>query len=219
MQLAILGQLDVSPPLAADQEALAQLQPVLLATPDELSAAGGADVILIGGSSACALLQQARQLCPDAGLVVLLPGAEALRRIECLEQGADVCVTGPGTQAELAAIVRNLRRRLAVANSQRAGSWKLSGTHPQLFTPAGEPVRLTPSELLLMRQLVAAFPDIVTRRQIAESMGQDYLSFDERRIEALVSRLRHKLPHPSPLRHARGRGYFFSAPIEMVSAA
>ena len=91
------------------------------------------------------------------------------------------------------------------------------------MAPDGYQVALSDTELVLMRQLAKAFPAVVSRRQIVESMGQDYMTFDERRLEAMISRLRHKLPHdaatPSPLRHARGRGYFFSDRIETVNAA
>jgi DNA-binding response OmpR family regulator len=51
----------------------------------------------------------------------------------------------------------------------------------------------------------------LSRRQIIEALGGDYLQYDERRLEALISRLRKKLElaglSPQTLTAVRGQGY------------
>ena len=48
---------------------------------------------------------------------------------------------------------------------------------------------------------------------LAEGLGEDYLTYDERRLEAIVSRLRRKIAGldgaPAPIRSLRNQGYAF----------
>jgi DNA-binding response OmpR family regulator len=87
----------------------------------------------------------------------------------------------------------------------------------RLLAPAGQAVELTDTEFRLLEAMIGAAPDVASRRAMAIALGEtDFLAYDERRLEAAVSRLRRKLlaaTGESPLRAARGRGYVFAATV------
>jgi DNA-binding response OmpR family regulator len=224
--VAILGNPALYHKLVAIPNAATELDATVYASPAALAYAMSVhqiDVILICGTKVSALAFQVRRLFPVAAIVVLLSHSDATKRVKCLEHGADVCLTMPTSMEELVATIASICRRVRGTVGNTDSRWTLWQAHRRLIAPDGYQVVLTAKELTLMQQLADAFPRPVSRRQIVESMGLDYLTFDERRLEAIVSRLRHKLPQwgntPSPIRHARSLGYFFSNPIERVTAA
>jgi DNA-binding response OmpR family regulator len=59
---------------------------------------------------------------------------------------------------------------------------------------------------------------LASRRQIVESLGEAFFGYDERRLEAIVSRLRQKLKmvglSPDTLQAVRGNGYVLNALVQ-----
>jgi len=60
----------------------------------------------------------------------------------------------------------------------------------------------------------------VPRRPLIEALGHDFLSYDERRLEVGISRLRKKIKHATgadaPLRSEWGLGYAFTEPCVLI---
>lgn len=159
------------------------------------------------------------------GIVVLVDLEQREARIAVLESGADVCITRPYDPREIAATVESLARRIRDSQDQHAPkpdlepakpseAWLLVSRKWLLLSPDGEQVQLTATECSLLSLLLAHAGKPVSRREIVTALGYDYRHYDERRLEALVSRLRRKVGRQSegtPIRVAHGFGYAFTA--------
>jgi len=86
-----------------------------------------------------------------------------------------------------------------------------------LLLPDGQVLELTRSEALLLSRLARSTGQQATRQQLVETLGERYVDYDPRRLEAIVSRLRHKLSHAGlpadALRAIRHTGYILTIPI------
>ncbi len=168
-------------------------------------------------------LSIARRIREDSmmGLIMVTARGTLDDRVRGLGDGADAYLVKPVEMRELLAVVSSVERRLAGAPSAAAaGAWLLDVAHRELRSPDGKAVALTETEFRLMGAMAWAFPEVATRKALAGALGEeDFLNFDERRLEAAISRLRRKLESEvgeSPLRSARGRGYVFAAPVRIL---
>ncbi|WP_028226470.1 response regulator transcription factor [Paraburkholderia ferrariae] len=187
------------------------------------------DIIVVGScekpgevEATIARLRAHRRL----GIVALIDGQDHETRVAALENGADSCVTRPYDSREITACVESLARRMRdspdrlAVRSEPAESvkpldaWLLVSRKWLLLSPDGKQVKLTATECSLLSLLLAHAGKPVSRRDIVTALGYDYLHYDERRLQALVSRLRRKLgdhPEGTPIRVAHGFGYAFTA--------
>ncbi|KEZ01549.1 transcriptional regulator [Burkholderia sp. MSh2] len=169
------------------------------------------DVMLPDGSGfdAAAWLRAQRQGC---GIVMLTARGETLDKVSGLKGGADHYIVKPAKLIELDATLHALSRRV-VAN------WRLDRQAFALFAPDGKRLDVSGSEISLL-ELMARHPARpVSRRQIAETFGYDWIDYDERRLEAVVSRLRRRwrneLGSDLPLRTVHREGYTFAEPLSL----
>lgn len=161
------------------------------------------------------------------GIVMLSTEATIERRLECLTSGADACLVKPVDLRELVATLHSVNQRVhpwpeaVSAPGDEAGHWTLLTHSWQLVAPTGARIALTAHEYALLALLVGRKGAVASRREIIGEFGLDYRHYDERRLEAIVSRLRRKLePHQGeakPLQTAHGFGYAFTAPTSMCS--
>lgn len=159
------------------------------------------------------------------GIVMLLGDTSLDHRLACLTSGADVCLTKPVDVRELVAIVASFSRRVnyshgpTAAINGSAAAWTLLSNTWQLVSPTGAFIGLTSSECSLLSLLMQKNGAAVSRQEIVAEFGQDFRCYDERRLEAIVSRLRRKLePYQGefkPLKTAHGYGYAFAAPASV----
>lgn len=74
--------------------------------------------------------------------------------------------------------------------------------------------------MVLIEILARNMGEVVTRKEIAEAFGVEWLQFDGRRLNQVVSRLRRRWLKNSgvelPFRTEHGRGYIFVAKIDLV---
>ncbi|MDF3882530.1 response regulator transcription factor [Cupriavidus basilensis] len=170
------------------------------------------DVMLPDGTGfdAASRLRQER---PGCGIVMLTARGESQDKIHGLNGGADHYLVKPVKLLEFDAILRALSRRV-IAN------WRLDRQACTLVAPAGERLAVSSNESKLLEMLARNPAQPVNRRQIAEGFGFDWLSYDERRLETMVSRLRQRWRSESgtelPLRTAHRKGYTFTAPISLA---
>lgn len=160
-----------------------------------------------GGDS---IVRRLRREWPRLGIVILSARSQSQDRVRLMEEGADVYMTKPVDMRELALVIKALVRRLRPNKAQEHVLVLLADRH-QLVSAQGTAVDLTLSETTLLARLARATGQALSRRQIIEALGGDYLQYDERRLEALISRLRKKLETagvPSnALTAVRGQGY------------
>lgn len=153
------------------------------------------------------------------GIIMLTSYADLSKRVAGLESGADVYLCKPVNWPELRAQLHSLYRRLTLANVHEGSKpWRFLQSARTLVTPSGTEVPLTHLEAQLIGILVDGEGKPVRRREIiASALQQDPLAYDERRLEAVVSRLRRKIARvygiSQPIKVAHAVGYVFSDPV------
>jgi len=189
--------------------------------------------INLPGETGLAIAHRLRAIDPNIGIIMMTARGTVHDRVTGLNTGADFYLVKPVESKELLAVISSLSRRMATSAtatnipistgaasgsaSSGNGLWKLLPIQRCIISPEGSRIVLTETESRLLLQLAQAFPNVVPRRQLIESLGYEYLHFDERRLEAAMSRLRRKLrsndEQLSPLRSARVQGYIFGERI------
>ena len=151
----------------------------------------------------------------NTGLIIITGHPSARARVEARTLGADDYLQKPLNLEEVTLTVRNLIQRLP-----RTNQWTLDLLNWTLVPPTGQQVRLTASELGFLHALAREPGSAVDRREIIRYLGANESSYDMRRMEVLVRRLRSKLEEEtgqaSPIQTARGVGYSFTAAIRIA---
>jgi len=106
------------------------------------------------------------------------------------------------------------------ANAKKKPHWQLNSAQLELTTPDCMTIPLSHNECCILRAAACANKQIVSRKTLIESLGQNFLHYDERRLEAIISRLRRKLASCTPegftVRGVKGQGYLFGASLQMT---
>jgi DNA-binding response OmpR family regulator len=149
------------------------------------------------------------------GLVMLTARSAMEDRIRGLQQGADAYLAKPVDFGLLLATIASVFRRLGAAPVAPVpfAEWRLDRANWRLHSPDGQAIPLTAKEASLLKMLFVAPGVAVDRRILMRSLQAGADDFDARRLEALVSRLRHKVLHHTPLqlpvKTVHGIGYAF----------
>ncbi len=189
---------------------------------DRKLASSDFDVVVLDiglpGEDGLSIARRLRATRPQLGIVMLTARTDARSRVKGMEDGADIYLGKPTDLRELSLVIHALVRRLSVGKPPDTMTLTLLATEQMLIKPSGEQIELTPNETLILSRLVRATGHRATRREIIEAFGESYLEYDERRLEALVSRLRRKFEThglPAETIHAlRGSGYALGVPIQ-----
>jgi DNA-binding response OmpR family regulator len=169
----------------------------------------------LGDGDGLAWLHQNSAL-QDKGVIITTARGESAQRIEGVKAGADVYLVKPVQLEELASLVTNLLRRMRGSASP---NWTLNRTDWTLRSGSGLAVRMTHSESVLLQRLAHQPGAVVSRQDLATSLGHDPEAYDFRRMEILVRRLRQKvktsLGIDLPLETVRKIGYAFTTSIQV----
>lgn len=97
--------------------------------------------------------------------------------------------------------------------------WKLCSSPPRLVPPGLSAIPLSAQDHAVLLSLARDANRVVPRRAIVEALGEDYLQYDQRRLDTQMRRLRRKVEEACglqlPVATARGVGYRFFAPVEV----
>lgn len=183
------------------------------------------DVQLPGedGFSVANRLHQEYQL----GIVIVSARSTLDDRLTGLARGADVYLVKPLDLRELVANIESVYRRLGKGSTDAesasvANSWLLDAQDWDLQTPGGGVLPLTPKEFLLVRALVDARGEVVSKARIASVLGGERGAgaVDFHAIDVLVARLRRKcqdsLGIPLPVRTVTGIGFVLTVAVNLV---
>ena len=100
-----------------------------------------------------------------------------------------------------------------------APSWRLSRSPPRLIPPGFSPIPLSAQDYTVLLAL-ATGGECVSRAAIVEALGEDFLGYDQRRLDTQMRRLRRKVEQACglklPVSTLRGAGYHFYDPIEVL---
>ncbi len=156
-------------------------------------------------------------LLQKKGMIITTARGDSNQRIEGIKAGADVYLVKPIQLEELASLVHNLMRRI---RAQAPPSWVLHRMNWMLHHPSGMPLKLTHSEFMFMQVMAEQSGQAVARQALVTRLGHDPQTYDFRRLEILVRRLRNKakdlLGSDLPLETVHKIGYAFTAPIGLA---
>lgn len=159
---------------------------------------------------------QSHPQCRQKGIVITSARSDERQRIEGIKHGADVYLVKPVALEELALLLGKLWQRISLSS---APTWMLQPTAWLLHSPAGQSVKLTHSELTVMQALAEEPGRAVPRRLLVQALGQDPETYDYRRMEVLVRRLRTKVREQLgldlPLETAHRLGYAFTSDLRL----
>ena len=159
------------------------------------------------------VIERVRRESPLTGIVMLTARGASEDRISGLRTGADQYLVKPVSLPELEAHVAALLRRLPQG-------WRLDGSERSLYAPGGARLALSAREFDLLALIVRRGSRMASRREVAEALGWDWLSFDQRRLDTLISRLRRRCReecgHELPIRTEHARGNAASGPIDLT---
>jgi DNA-binding response OmpR family regulator len=111
--------------------------------------------------------------------------------------------------------LQKLQRLLAVLARPQEAGWRLSMRGQTLQAPNGQRVTLTSLEFAFIK-LFALYEvgEAVPRKRIVQEFGENYLNYDQNRLDTVVTRLRKKVEHEAlvmlPLHTVRVRGFAFN---------
>lgn len=187
-----------------------------------------ADIIVmdigLSGGNGISILQQLKSIkqMQSLGIIMLTAQSGLNYRLECLASGADAYLIKPVEIDELAAYIHNLYRRMHSENEMRSlPTWQFHYREWRLLCPSGAAVELSHLETAFMGILVENAGKPVRRRDIVTiAFMQDPIAYDNRRLEAIVSRLRRKIhgqyPLSQPIKAVHSIGYVFTDSVRAI---
>lgn len=160
------------------------------------------------------ITEQLHRTHPHIGTIMLSSRAGIDDKIEGLKRGADHYLIKPVRLRELSAYVSSVSRRLG------KDSWRLHLLERRLYAPDGRFHEINAMEMLLLQLLARNMGQVVHRQQIAKAFGVEWIDYDERRLDQMISRLRRRWQNLTgeklPLRTEHGQGYSFCESIDIV---
>ncbi|MGJ7609597.1 MULTISPECIES: response regulator transcription factor [unclassified Variovorax] len=163
------------------------------------------------------LIRELRERGERLGIVVLTARGGSRDRVEGLDIGADYYLPKTADLDELAATLTALSRRLGdeSATMPADDAWVLELGARRLSAPGFAPIALSQQDLTVLHELMRGAGDIASRQQIVTALGEHFLSYDQRRLDTQIRRLRRKVSEATgltlPLNTARNAGYCFHA--------
>ena len=154
----------------------------------------------------------------EKGVIMTTARGSFQDRIAGIKDGADTYLVKPIQLEELAFHLRNLGRRMHAPRATES-QWEMNVTDWSIQSPEGHTFKLTHNEHKLLLRLAQSPGIAVSRQDLIKELGHDPDSYDPRRMEILVRRLRSKgraaVGNALPIETVHGLGYSFIAPIRL----
>ncbi|MDV7144072.1 response regulator [Tropicimonas sp. TH_r6] len=175
--------------------------------------------VMMPGEDGMSLTRALRAEMPTPILLLTAQG-ETEHRIAGLEAGADDYLAKPFEPKELLLRINAILRRVPAEARVDAGP-KMLTLGPVRYDvdkaelwSGEEPVRLTATEVSLMRIFAAHPGEPLSRARLVEELGRDGGTAQERAVDVQITRLRRKIEtdsrQPRYLQTVRGSGYMLA---------
>jgi DNA-binding response OmpR family regulator len=152
----------------------------------------------------------------NAGVVAMSEPRERSLRT-ALEAGADMYLPKPLAPEDAALAVRAVLRRTGDAARRRV--WQLDPRSRQLFTPAGETVPLSETDVQVLGCFLGDGGAAVSAEALCAALGRPAAPQADNGLHATVYRLRRRVQRVSdealPLQSQAGAGYVFRSPLSL----
>lgn len=165
------------------------------------------------------LYQRLRDQSYDLPVIFVTAKGELEDRLQGLRMGADDYICKPFQPAELAArveaVLRRYRKVLSGDQQQlRTGELDVDIPTLQVTLPDHRVVRLTPTEMKLLLQLVQRPGQILSREDLLDAIWGEHYIGESNIVDVYIRRLRRKIErdpgNPSLIQSARGVGYRYA---------
>ncbi|MEP1767374.1 MAG: response regulator [Sulfitobacter sp.] len=175
--------------------------------------------VMMPGEDGLSLTKDLRKTLQTPILLLTAKG-ETDNRIEGLEAGADDYLAKPFEPKELLLRINAILRRMPETTTQDAAPKVLSLGPIRYDIERGEMwageelVRLTATEIQLMKIFAAKPAEALSRAKLVEELGRDRGQAQERAVDVQITRLRRKIEadpkQPRYLQTVRGAGYMLA---------
>ncbi|EPX83948.1 response regulator transcription factor [Salipiger mucosus] len=159
----------------------------------------------------------------NSGIIMLTAHGDTESRVRGFESGADIYLVKHSSLREIAAAVQSLLRRMHREDAPGPDAWLHDPVGWVLTSPEGLQVSLTGTENAFVSALVESAGQALAREDLARLVSNRQTHFDNRHLDAVVSRLRRKILEQAhleaPFKSVYGVGYTFSAPARTGSAS
>lgn len=170
------------------------------------------DVGLVDGIDLADALRKSR---PQVGIILLASSASTDHRINDAKANADYYLVKPIQLDLLSAHIAALSRRLI-----QPIKWRLNLMQRHLTAPNGSAKKMSELEMTLLELLARNAGQVVRRPVIASAFGSNWIDYDERHLDQLVSRMRKRwliqTGEQLPLKTEHGQGYRFCVDIQII---
>lgn len=157
------------------------------------------------------LIRQLRGSGSTLGIVAFTARGTPDNRVTGFRQGVDHYLSKGCDLDELAAVLDALRRRLGL--QRESSPWQLDMGPRELKAPNRQGLRLSHQDSLVLQCLMRNAGKTVSRREIVNALDEDYLTYDQRRLDTQILRLRRNVEQATglelPLKTLRNSGYCF----------
>jgi len=176
-----------------------------------------ADLVIVDrglpGESGLSLVQRLTE--QGVPVIVLTGHGDLQSRIAGLEAGALQYFVKPADMGEILAGIRSLLRHpLGRATGHVPSPWRLDLNLSRLIAPNQQAVSLTTREGELLRCLMAAQGNVLTKAELLQALGVNDVEGGFHRIQSQLNRLRLKTLEATamslPVRAVFGKGYVFA---------
>lgn len=158
------------------------------------------------------------------GIIMLSALRESGDRVRGYDSGADIYLVKDTSLREIEAAVNSLLRRLPAAPQSQpqpqpkpaaaADQWVLHRPTWTLVAPDHGTAKLTATEMAFLTVLMGRINETCLREELAQALARRQTAFDNRHLDAVVSRLRRKIEKTtaltSPIKVIYGVGYIFT---------
>lgn len=153
-------------------------------------------------------------------IIMLTALREADERVRGYDSGADIYMVKHTSLREIEAAINSLLRRVQEPSHRTQPPtprpWVLHRPSWSLIAPDLGAVKLTATEVAFLSVLMSTINETCLRDDLVQAMARRYTTFDNRHLDAVVSRLRRKIAKatdlPSPIKVIYGSGYAFTSP-------
>ncbi len=166
------------------------------------------------------LITQLRAGGHRLGIIVLTARSALRDKVAGLTGGADHYLPKGNDLDELAATVAALARRLGEDAARPC--WVLQASPRQLTPPGFAPIELSAQDFTVLNVLMQAASTSAasaSREAIVAALGEDFFSYDQRRLDTQMRRLRRKVLESCgidlPVSTLRGVGFHFHAEVAL----
>lgn len=155
------------------------------------------------------------------GIIMLTGFGSVEDKVEGLASGADIYLVKHASLREIEANIRGLLRRLSAAPAAETATtphpavrgWRVEPQSWQLISPSGTAVQLTATEFTCIAVLFQGRGNPVPRSDLIAALDRPSMRYNDRNLDALISRLRRKVAEACgidlPVSVVYGVGYVF----------